>query len=58
LRPAWTCALTLRLRLVQKTPVLVKGVLEVSTNAAQRFAVTFPLKVALEGEFASFSGRA
>ena len=44
------------LRLIQKTPALVERVLEVSADAAQRFAVTFPIKVALEGEYTSFSG--
>jgi hypothetical protein len=56
LGPAKMGALTLRLRLVQKTPSLVERTLEVSANAAQRFSVTFPLDAALHGEFASFSG--
>ncbi|MCY2993990.1 MAG: hypothetical protein NTY19_39865 [Planctomycetota bacterium] len=30
--------------------------LEVTAEAAQRFAVTFPLDVVLDGEFASFTG--
>lgn len=55
LGPAKMGALTLRLRLVQKTPSLVERTLEVSANAAQRFSVTFPFDAALDGEFASFS---
>jgi hypothetical protein len=56
LGPARVGTLTLRLRLVQKTPCLMERVLEVKAEAPQRFAVTFPLDVTLEGEFASFSG--
>ena len=56
LGPAKAGSLTLRWRLAQKTPSLVERTLEVSADAAQRFAVTFPLDVALEGEYASFSG--
>ncbi len=56
LGPAKVGALTLRLRLVQKTPSLVERVLEVGADAPQRFAITFPLDVTVEGEFASFSG--
>jgi len=56
LGPAKVGALTLRLRLVQKTPSLVERTLEVRADSAQRFAVTFPLDLAIEGEFASFSG--
>jgi len=56
LGPARMGALTLRLRLVQKTPSLVERTLEVTASAAQRFSVWFPLDVTWEGEFASFSG--
>ena len=55
LGPAKVGALTFRWRVAQKTPSLVERTLEVSADAAQRFSVTFPLDVALEGEFASFS---
>ena len=56
LGPARMGTLTLRLKLVRKTPSLVERTLEVHANKAQRFAVTFPLELAIEGEFASFSG--
>ncbi len=56
LGPAKIGALTLRLRLVQKTSSLVERTLEVRAEAAQRFAVNFPIDLAVEGEFASFSG--
>jgi hypothetical protein len=56
LGPAPMGALTLRLRLVQKTPSLVERTLEVRADGAQRFSVMFPLDVTWEGEFASFSG--
>src|ERR1035437_10926319 len=56
LGPAKMGALTLLLKLVQKTPSLVERTLEVHADEAQRFAVTFPLDLAIEGEFASFSG--
>jgi Tol biopolymer transport system component len=56
LGPAKLGALSMRLRLVQKTPSLVERTLEVSASSAQRFSVTFPLDAALDGEFASFSG--
>jgi hypothetical protein len=56
LGPAKIGALTLRWHITQKTPSLVERTLEVSADAAQRFSVTFPLDLALEGEFASFSG--
>ena len=46
LGPTKVGSLTLRLRLVQKTPSLVERVLEVSADTAQRFAITFPLEVA------------
>jgi len=51
-------ALTLRWRVVQKTPSLVERTLEVSADQAARFAVAFPLDLAVDGEFASFSGPA
>lgn len=56
LGPAKVGALTLRLRLEQRTPALVEQVLEVRAETPQRFAVTFSLDLALDGEFATFSG--
>ena len=56
LGPAKVGTLTLRWRITQKTPSLVERTLEVTAEAAQRFAVTFPLDVVGDGEFASFSG--
>jgi len=56
LGPAKLGALSLRLRLVQKTASLVERTLEVRADTAQRFSVTFPLNIVLDGEFASFSG--
>ena len=56
LGPVRTGDLTLRWRITQKTPSLVERTLELTAEAAQRFAVTFPLNLAVEGEFASFSG--
>ena len=56
LGPTKVGALTFRLRLAQKTPSLVERTLEVSADAPQQFSVTFSLDVAVEGEFASFSG--
>ena len=56
LGPARIGPLILRLKLVQKTPSLVERTLEVRADSAQRFAVTFPLDLAIDGEFASFSG--
>lgn len=58
LGPATIGALTLRFRIAQKTPSLVERTLEVNASAAQQFAVAFPLDVAMEREFASFSGPA
>lgn len=58
LGPVRIGALTLRWRIARKTPSLVERILEVTAEAAQRFAVMFPLDLALEGEFASFSGPA
>lgn len=54
--PVKVGALTLRWRITQKTPSLVERTLEVSADAAQRFSVTFPLDMALEGTYESFSG--
>ena len=56
LGPVKIGALTLRLRIVQRTPALVERTLEVTADAAQKFSVTFPLELALDGEFASYSG--
>jgi len=56
LGPARLGPLTLRWRLVQRTPSLVERTLEVRAEAAQRFTVAFPLEVVVEGEYASFSG--
>lgn len=56
LGPVKVGPLTLRWRLARKTPSLVERTLEVSADVAQRFALTFPLDLALEGEYASFSG--
>lgn len=58
LGPTKMGALTLRWRIVQKTPSLVERTLEVTAEQAQQFAVTFPLDLAVDGEFASFSGPA
>ena len=55
LGPVTIGELTLRLLIVQKNPSLVERTLEVTSNAAQRFAVTFPLEIAPDGEYASFS---
>jgi hypothetical protein len=58
LGPARIGSLTLRWRLVRKTPALVERTLEVRADTDARFAVAFPLDLApsLDGEFASFSG--
>jgi hypothetical protein len=56
--------LTLRWSLEQKTPSLVERVLEVTADAAppadgtatHRFAVAFPVDLAIDGQQASFSG--
>lgn len=58
LGPVTVGGLTLRWRLVPKTPALVERTLEVTAEAAQQFAVSFPLEVASDGEYASFSGPA
>lgn len=49
-------ALTLRWSLVQKTPSLVERTLAVTADAAQQFTAAFPLDLAVDGDFASFSG--
>ena len=56
LGPVKVGPLMLRWRLARKTPSLVERTLEVSADVAQRFGLTFPLDLALEGEYASFSG--
>lgn len=56
LGPTRMGALTLRWRLTQRTPSLVERTLEVHADEARQFAVSFPVNVAIEGEFASFSG--
>jgi len=54
--PVKAGGLSLRLKLVQKTPTLVERVVEVTTDAPQKFALTFPLEMAIEGEYESFTG--
>lgn len=56
LGPTRIGALTFRLRLIQKTPSLIERTLEVHASAPQRFTVTLPLEINMEGEFASFTG--
>ncbi len=56
LGPVGIGALTFRWKITQKNPSLVERTLEVTANVAQKFSLTFPLEVAPEGEFASFSG--
>jgi len=58
LGPTKIGTLTLRWSIAQKTPSLVERTLEVTAEQAQQFAVTFPLELAVDGEFASFSGPA
>lgn len=48
--------LTLRWRLVQKTPSLVERTLEVTAAQDQKFAVTFPFHPTMAGAWAAFSG--
>lgn len=55
LGPVTIGPLTLRLRITQKNRSLVERTLEVKAKAAQQFAVTFPIELALDGEYASFS---
>lgn len=49
-------ALTVRWSLVQKTPSLVERTLEVTADQSEQFTVAFPLDLAVDGGFASFSG--
>lgn len=49
-------SLSLRWRLVRRTDSLVERTLEVHAAQAQQFTVSFPLDLAVSGEFASFSG--
>ena len=56
LGPTGMGSLTLRFRIGRKTPSLVERTLEVTADAPQQFAITFPLETAVQGEFASFSG--
>lgn len=56
LGPVKIGALTMRFRLEQKTSSLVQRTLEVSADAEQQFAVVFGIDLAIDGEFASFSG--
>lgn len=54
--PEKICALTLRWRLVQKTPSLVERTLEVTADAAQQFTAAFPLDLAIESAVSSNPG--
>jgi hypothetical protein len=56
LGPAKIGALTLRWRLVQRAAALVERTLDVTADAPQQFSATFPLDLAVEGEWASFTG--
>ena len=56
LGPIQTGGLTVEFRLEQKAPGLVERTLIATAQQPQRFAITFPLEAAVEGEFASFSG--
>ncbi|MBM3824920.1 MAG: hypothetical protein FJ404_18900 [Verrucomicrobia bacterium] len=56
LGPEKVGALTLRWRLVQKTPSLVERTLEVTAGEALQFTAAFPLDLAIESEASSFSG--
>ncbi|MBL9129306.1 MAG: hypothetical protein JNL97_16770, partial [Verrucomicrobiales bacterium] len=58
LGPARLRDLTLRWRLVRKTPALVERTLEVHANRPATFALSFPLVLAFEGVCESFSGPA
>ncbi len=49
-------ALSLRMRIMQKTPSLVERTLEVTADRTQQFTVAFPFEFACEGELASFVG--
>ena len=50
LGPEKVGTLTLRWKLVQKTPSLVERTLEVTADAAQQFTAAFPLDLAIESE--------
>ncbi|MFM8584169.1 MAG: hypothetical protein ACKOFW_22145 [Planctomycetaceae bacterium] len=56
LGPVTLGELTFRLRITQRNPALIERTLEVTAAAEQRFALTFPLELAIDGEFAAFSG--
>ena len=56
LGPVTLGTLTFRLRITQKNPTLIERTLEVTAAADQRFALKFPLELAIDGEFAAFSG--
>ena len=56
LGPTTLGSLTFRWRLEQKTPSVVARTLEVTAQSPQSFALTFPIAVFHDGEFASFSG--
>jgi hypothetical protein len=56
LGPVTLGTLTFRLRITQKNPTLIERTLEVTAAAEQRFALKFPLELAIDGEFAAFSG--
>ncbi|MEN6457870.1 MAG: hypothetical protein ABFC63_02985 [Thermoguttaceae bacterium] len=56
LGPVQMGALSLRWRIQQKGPSLVERTLDVHADAAQQFAVVFPIDLAVRGECASFSG--
>lgn len=56
LGPTQIGPLTLRWRVVRRTPSLVERTLTVKAESAQTFAVGFPLDVAIDGDFASFTG--
>lgn len=56
LGPAKIGALTLRWHIAPKTPSLIERTLEVTAGAPQRFSVVLPLDIALDGQWASFSG--
>ena len=58
LGPVKIGALRLRWRIAEKNASLVERTLEVTADSAQQFAVTFPLDLATDGEYASFSGPA
>jgi len=49
-------SLTFHWRIKQKNPSLIERTLEVTADARQKFAVTFPLQMRVDGEFESFTG--